>query len=551
MCKATSSLHDGRKGRSRDPATLAPQAQAQIASIGERYLGLMGRTFPVMTVSDSFYTFPRAHAALAHTHDMETLSRESISAAVGAAEGLLGQLGGVDATLLDLEDRIDWHLLWGSMCTFIRDLGRRRVWRTEPLMYLKIVNLCCELNPATRLPHIPALLSNAERNLHHVPRIALEIALTMLAGEHGLAQRVREAAREYRVEEQPLCKSLASFERFMQKDLMPRATESFAAGEAEFEDALRTFVGTDLTAEEVWHMGHALYDEADDALQAASARLGASQSVNELEAKLRHEYSPRSDLLTLYHQSLVKARDFLRQSQLLTVPDDADYVIDVIGTPGSWQLTRSTAGYNCPRGQKRATLHTNLDDPRWHVEHLLTIAHELYPGHHLQGVIARQNPRPLRQQFELPIFYDGWATYAERLMVEAGFWPGEVAGFFCWKLRKFRAARVLADVGLHTGRLTLEEAKKLLVDAHLREDLARREVRRYTTTPAFQLSYAIGADQIECLRARFEATLGRRRFHDVLLEGGDIPWRWVRARMEAEVASTQAPRQDLETVQLC
>jgi hypothetical protein len=302
---------------------------------------------------------------------------------------------------------------------------------------------------------------------------------------------------------------------------------------------LRTFAGIDLTVDGVWHRGRALYDQADDALRAVAARLGGSLSIEELGAQLREKHGPAMEVEVLYARSAARVRDFLRCSAVLTVPDDGDYTFDVVGTPDSWMAVKSTAGYNCPRGQTRAVLHINLGTPRLHADHLLTIAHELYPGHHLQGIIARRNPRFIRRQFEMPIFYEGWATYAEKLMVEQGFWPEEAARFFYWKLRKLRAARTMVDVGLHTERLTLDEARQVLVEAHVPEQRASRQVRRYTITPAYQLSYAIGLDQVERLRTRFEPQLGLRRFHDVVLQGGDMPWRWVEARLERAATSPQ------------
>jgi uncharacterized protein (DUF885 family) len=503
----------------------------RVQQIGEQYLTLLGQTFPVMTASENFYTFPRAHVALEHPHQLETLSEASITATLGTVETLLQQLTRIDPTTLDLESRIDWHLVWGSMRTFLRDFGRRRVWQTDPVLYLKIVNLCCELNAADRLPQVPALLVEARRNLRQVPRLALEIALSMLTGEDGMARRVLNLARCLELDEQRIGNTLSDLEQLLRCDLPQHATESFAIGEAEYEDTLCTLVGLDLTAEATWQQGWTLYQEATETLAAVTARLGRGLSVAEVEQQLGAAFHPPADLLTLYAQAWRDARDFIRQHQLLTLPDDA-YTIDVVGTSGAWKAIKSTAGYNCPRGQTRATLHVNLDDPSRHVDYLNTIAHELYPGHHMQGLIARQNPRSLRQQFEVPIFYEGWASYCERLVIEQGFWSGDAAWFFFWKRRIFLAARVLADVGLHTGRLTLEQASQLLTQAHMPARLAMHEARRYTLNPAYPISYALGASQLESLCARFAPRLGLGRFHDVVLAGGDMPWRWVEARLE-------------------
>jgi Bacterial protein of unknown function (DUF885) len=512
------------------PPTCA--GEGVLSLIGQRYLNFMGETFPLMTASENFYTFPRSHAATENRDRLEMLSERSIALALGTVHGLLDQLLRLDPALLPLEDCIDWHLLHSSMASFLRDFERRRVWQTDPLLYVKILNLCCELNPNARLPQLPGLVAEAQRNLRRMPRIAVEIALSMLSGPTGTAQRAARLLEAEPAHAAPVREAIANLERFLERNLTKPETASFACGEGEFEDTLRTLAGLDLTTQALWQKGHELYQEAEEALREIAGRLGRGETLPDLDARLRRELCPEGNLCLLYTRALAEARELLRRQQLLTIPDDGGYVIDIAPTETAWMAAKSTAGYNCPRGQRRAVLHINLRDPQQHAAYALTIAHELYPGHHLQGILARQNPRPIRQQFEIPIFYEGWATYAEKLMVEQGFWPGDVASFFCLKLRRFRAARVLVDVGLHTHRLTLEQAFHLLQRC-LPDDLAMREARRYTTTPGYQISYAMGADYLERLRRRFEPDLGLKRFHDLVLQGGDMHWRWVEARLAA------------------
>jgi uncharacterized protein (DUF885 family) len=501
-----------------------------LARIGQRYLDTIGESFPLMAASETFYTLPRSHAALEHQDRLETLSERSIALALGTVHGLLEELLRLDPCRLELEDRIDWHLLRNSMASFLRDFERRRVWQADPLLYVKILNLCCELNPGLRLPQVPDLLAQARHNLCNMPAIAIEMSLSMLSGPTGTAQRIAHLLAAEPVDARPVLAAIAGLEQFLQQALPQAGATPFACGEEEFEDTLRTLAGLDLTALAAWQKGQDLYREADEALTEVAGRLGPGESRRGLEGRLRRELCPRADLHPLYSRAMAEAHEFLRAQQLLTMPDEDGYTIGVVPTDGAWMAAKSTAGYNCPRGQRHAVLHVNLASPPQHVEYRLTIGHELYPGHHLQGILARQNPHSIRQQLEVPIFYEGWATYAEKLMVDEGFWPGDAALFFCWRLRRFRAARVLVDVGLHTHRLTPEQALDLLRSC-LPEDLARREVRRYTTTPGQQVSYALGASELERLRRQFEPVLGLKQFHDLVLQGGDMPWGWVQARL--------------------
>ena len=63
------------------------------------------------------------------------------------------------------------------------------------------------------------------------------------------------------------------------------------------------------------------------------------------------------------------------------------------------------------------------------------------------------------------------------------------------------------------------------------------EVKRYTSTPTYQLSYLFGRHMIEKLKAEVAARQGRdfdvRRFHDTLLYGGTMPVSYARRLFES------------------
>jgi uncharacterized protein (DUF885 family) len=91
----------------------------------------------------------------------------------------------------------------------------------------------------------------------------------------------------------------------------------------------------------------------------------------------------------------------------------------------------------------------------------------------------------------------------------------------------WRAARVVLDMRLHCGGATFEEAIDYLVDvARLERDNAEAEVRRYTSTPTYQIGYAIGKAEILAVRDAVQAAEGSQfdlaRFHARLLEFGHI-----------------------------
>ena len=89
--------------------------------------------------------------------------------------------------------------------------------------------------------------------------------------------------------------------------------------------------------------------------------------------------------------------------------------------------------------------------PRW--GDVTTAYHEAVPGHHLQVGLTMTMPLTRFHRLGFNSAHgEGWALYAERLMDELGWFetPDTRLGFL--SAQAFRAARVVIDIGLHTGR---------------------------------------------------------------------------------------------------
>jgi hypothetical protein len=155
--------------------------------------------------------------------------------------------------------------------------------------------------------------------------------------------------------------------------------------------------------------------------------------------------------------------------------------------------------------------------------------HEGYPGHHLQQVYARLNPRALRRRGSDTYYGEGWALYAEHWMARAGLFAGNPDGQLGQlQMRLWRTARVIIDPSLHTGRMSYEEAVRFFMDeVGLERSAAEAEVNRFTTWPTQAPSYIIGWLEIERLKADVMRALGSRfsekDFVEKVLEAGPLP----------------------------
>ena len=138
------------------------------------------------------------------------------------------------------------------------------------------------------------------------------------------------------------------------------------------------------------------------------------------------------------------------------------------------------------------------------------------------------NPRPLRKNNGISIFSEGWGLYNEQLMQETGFFPNERIHLRQLQLRLWRNARVIYDTGMHTGRLTYEDAISLMTDrvGFLRW-AAQLEIDSSSARPGYFIGYFMGMTEILAMREEYKVKMGDsftlKDFHQKLLKIGNMP----------------------------
>jgi uncharacterized protein (DUF885 family) len=89
----------------------------------------------------------------------------------------------------------------------------------------------------------------------------------------------------------------------------------------------------------------------------------------------------------------------------------------------------------------------------------------------------------------------------------------------------WRACRIILDVRMHRGEISVEEATDWLVEqTQFERANAHAEVQWYTYRPTYPLSYLLGRTLLLGLRADEERRLGSafdlKVFHDTVLRNG-------------------------------
>lgn len=165
-----------------------------------------------------------------------------------------------------------------------------------------------------------------------------------------------------------------------------------------------------------------------------------------------------------------------------------------------------------------------------------TVFHEGVPGHHLQVgravVLADRLNRWRRLGCWVSGHGEGWALYAERLMAELGWLEDAGNRMGMLDAQRFRAARVVIDIGVHCGMTAPDggvwDAEKawVFLQSHsaMKEANLRFELDRYLGWPGQAPSYAVGQRIWQGLR---DEMLGRgltlKEFHGRALDLGGLP----------------------------
>lgn len=165
--------------------------------------------------------------------------------------------------------------------------------------------------------------------------------------------------------------------------------------------------------------------------------------------------------------------------------------------------------------------------------------HEAIPGHHYQISLQQENENlPKFMRFGWYGAYgEGWALYCETLGKELGLYTDPYQRLGALSDQMLRSVRLVVDTGLHTGKMSREEAiKYFLSNVNYSDAAATAEIERYMAMPAQALSYKIGHIKILELREKYTKSLGEKfdlaNFHDEVLNQGCMPIGVLERKME-------------------
>jgi uncharacterized protein (DUF885 family) len=343
--------------------------------------------------------------------------------------------------------------------------------------------------------------------------------------------------------------------------LQKTATDKYALGKDLFAEMVKETESVDVPISDIEAAGRADLARNTGALKTACAAFLPKGSIAACIAKVAAD-KPQGGPVESARAQLVELKKFIQDNNIVSIPSTDEAL--VAEAPA---YNRSNAAFIQVPGPYdhgvASTYNIAPPDPKWPKAEqaayipskatlLFTSVHEVWPGHFLQFLHSNANPDKLEGIWVGYAFAEGWAHYAEEMMIERGLAkddPEQHIGQLMDAL--LRDVRLLSAIGLHTEGMTVAQSEKLFREQAFQDPgNARQQAARGTYDPAY-LNYTLGKLMIRKLRTDWIAKKGGTEpaagapadqalwhdFHDTFLSFGGPPIPLVRKEMVGEGGS--------------
>ena len=432
-------------------------------------------------------------------------------------------------------------------------------------------------NCLARMKEIPRVITTAKQTLTRPPKTILETAIRQNRGaisffESELFQLVGETPQlsQLKAVAAPVVVALKDYQRFLETELMARATDDWRIGKKKFAKKLELVLDAGMTADQVLADAEAEFARVHRDLYVVSRQLwsqyfpkqplppddveGRRATIAKVIAAVSQEHGQPEELLANTQATVARIKAFIRERDILQLPEpDLCQIIEmpefrrgnsIAYLDNAPPLDAKAASYYAisppPADWGADKVKSFLEEYNEHMLQILTI-HEAYPGHYVQLEYANRNPSLIRRVLSSGVYVEGWAVYTEQMMLDQG--CGERDLRLRLNQLKFYLRAVvnaILDHKVHCQNMTDDEAMKLMVEgAFQSEGEARLKVIRAKQSSTQLSTYFVGRMAHYRLRQAVQREKGEQfnlgRFHEAVLNEGSIPVKYlpelVRARL--------------------
>ena len=545
-----------------EQATDAVPATAGFAPFVDRYLDGFARRHPSIAAGNGL-----------HDHDdrLDDFSAQAIAAEIATLKTAAAELAAFSDSSLTPDERVDKRILAGVIDGWLLEQETLQNWKRNPMTYATALsdgvhNLMTMENDAApvrmrriiaKLAGVPALLQAARTNIVNPPRIFAERGLGMMRGASTML--TTDVSVAFVTEKgTPLMDSLLSaataaakaidaYTTDFEKTVLPTANGEWKIGGDAVARRYRAEELIDVPLVDLAALGERELKLAQERFRAAAQRLAPGADPQATWLTIRRNHPKRGEVVAAAQAVVDSLTRFISTKNLAVVPNGERVVVKP-AQPFSLGFASMHASPPLEKTPLQSFYYItdadSLDAPaqqdawleRFNYASLaITAAHEAMPGHWLHSVHMRDTPGKIRRiwiglnPFPQPSSgQDGWAHYAEELVVEQGFMNGDPR----YELAQLsdaltRICRLLSGIRLHTGEWTLAQAQACFEQqAYVAAPAAKREAERGTYDPTYG-GYFLGKRGMLTLRRDVKAAQGDkfnlRDFHERVMKNGIAP----------------------------
>jgi uncharacterized protein (DUF885 family) len=408
------------------------------------------------------------------------------------------RVGRLEVGTLDAEQRADLQIIKNAVGFALLDLQTIQTYRHDPTLYIELIAKAL-LEPFTldyapkaerfehiikRLQKLPRLLDQARSNLSDAAPVSIQVARDESARNFRLIDQILRMqapatqSAAYSAAAADALDALREFERFVERTLSQHP-RNWQLG----PQLYREKCGYELA---LGHSPERLLDSAEADLKATRdqmTQLAAPWSVPEALDRIARRHATPDRYLAQARLALQQATDFVRGNGLVTLP--ATSRPEVIETPEFMRGIHSVGGFDpapalepqlgatywltpIPADWPRERVESKLREYNYFGLQLLTIR-EAMPGHWVQADYSNRiqpaQRRALRAVYANPATVNGWAVYAQQMMVDQGYLDGGGDSALRMTLLKQLMRLItnaILDIRLHTMAMTDQQALDLM-----------------------------------------------------------------------------------------
>jgi uncharacterized protein (DUF885 family) len=356
---------------------------------------------------------------------------------------------------------------------------------------------------------------------------------------------------------------MRDYAAYLQQQKLPKATDRYALGRDRYLKLLEYGEMVTVPPEQLLDIGMEELRRKQEVFTATARQIDPARKPIEVFQSIQKDHPTEQSLIPDTARDLDMIRQYVIDHRIVTLPSKVR--ARVAETPQFMRAT-SFASMDTPgpfeRKATEAYYYVTPVEPGWspqQKEEWLTAfnyyttdivsIHEAYPGHYVQFLCLNASPATkLEKIFTSYAFVEGWAHYAEQMMVDEGFGasatpgptPGEKVKAAKYRLAQtdealLRICRLCVSIQMHCQGMTVEEATRFFQDnCYYEQKPAHQEAVRGAYDPEY-LYYTVGKLEILKLREDYRKQEGTKfslqKFHDEVLRHGAPPIRLLREVM--------------------